>query len=43
MVEDTEFNMMTVLCLLRSLTGAQVVQAQNGEIAVNLFKDAMKK
>ena len=41
--EDTEFNMMTIVRLLQDLTGAEIVEAQNGKIAYTLFRDALKK
>ena len=42
--EDNEFNMMTVVTLLKDINPElTIVEAQNGKIAVDKFKEAVKK
>lgn len=42
-VEDTEFNLVTVVNLIKKLTSAEVIEAQNGKIAVDKFKEYNSK
>lgn len=42
-VEDTEFNLIAVKNMLKLITNAEIVEAHNGKIAVDLFKQYNSK